>query len=156
MRLPCRELKNYWRYRDASTKRPLLEIGHDCVTEGAEDRKSIDGRVQMYDVCGPLGSQDPTLPIVFSDVVSKIQDRTSVVSQRWKKEPLIEWFRKKDATNKMYLPSRRTSTIAGVTRIAGDKRYRCLRKRTDALIMLRQLRVELSRGFRMCSGEDFG
>ena len=85
MNLPFGQLKIFWRYLDDSSKSMLLRSAEASTKEGTKEWNRIRDTVNSYEPTGPLGSQDPLLPVNVKDLESKLLGEDDKLRNLWKK-----------------------------------------------------------------------
>ena len=86
MNLPFNELKVFWNYINAESRGVLIRSAKASTEQGTKEWQRIKDTVCDYDVKGPMGSMDPTLPIDLKDLESKILREDSTLRECWKKK----------------------------------------------------------------------
>ena len=66
------ELKVFWKYIDSGSKKLLIRSAKSSTEDGAKEWEHAKKAVNNYEVRGPTGSMDPTLPIDLKDLGRKI------------------------------------------------------------------------------------
>lgn len=103
-----------------------------------------------------VGSQDPINPVDVIHLQKKLSCPNSKLASSWKKTLLYNWAKRQDKECPVYVPSRRARTLLCRTRLAGDTCTDCTRDRTNALTVLRSLRVDVKLKFSQCYGDSYG
>ena len=103
-----------------------------------------------------LGSQDPINPVDVTHLHKKLSSPNSKLATNWKKTLLYSWAKRQDKECPAYAPSRRARTLLRRTRLAGDVCTDCARDRTNALTLIRSLRVDVETKFGACYGDTYG
>ena len=73
---------------DTATRQIFLEFSRNCGNEGAVEREKLENAVDGYSISGPLGSQDPVLPVELDDLEDKLLGRGNSIRESWKKNIL--------------------------------------------------------------------
>ena len=56
-----------------------------------KEREELEKKVNSYDLTGPLGSQDPQLPVSTKLLKQKLNDPISGLAVVWKKRNIQKW-----------------------------------------------------------------
>ena len=145
--IPFGQLKVFWSYLDDTSKSMLLKFAKVSTKEGTEERHRARGDVNAYQVTGPLGSQDPSLPIDLKDLDAKMLGQDDKLRQLWKKKNIYEWAHKQGSITKPPKPSKRDASTATRVRLPGDRCPSFVAFRTHMFARMRRLRVEIRAHF---------
>ena len=147
----------FWKFADAHTKDSLISAPSKPTAHGDTDRDALTKRVCDYPLAGPLGSQDPNLPVCEKDILAKLNDPTNTLSESWEKRNIFSWSETLDKSCPMYKPSRRAvATSRLLMRLQGDACMKHSRKRIASLSELRPLRDLPKSSFGDFRGVDLG
>ena len=128
-------------------------------------------RLTQYQITGPLGSQDPLLPVDVKHLLAKLTPSAAddlnvfakmmpktktTIQQRWRKRDLAGWLNPQSDKRKHFTPGARAVATLSRIRHLGDMCIKCSRERTRSLIAMRALRVELRLRFNEVYGEGDG
>ena len=149
--MPFGQLKVFWRYLDDASKNMLLTSARASTQVGTKEWQRLRDTVNAYDITGPLGSQDPTLPINLKDLESKILGSDESLRVRWKKRNLNDWAKQQGNPAKPYKASKRAASTVARVRLPGDKCPSCVAARTKYLPKLKKLREGLRKYYDLLS-----
>ena len=113
-------------------------------------------KVNSYEPLGPLGSNDPVLPINVAHLHGRLNAESDGLSRSWKQSAVDRWFKTLDRGSDLYTPSRRSLACQSRTRSFGQKCKSCHSYRSKVLSILRPLRDEIKRMFDELFGIDYG
>ena len=150
------EAGRFWKYVDKGTKRKILNSANIATADGAVDRALLIERVRGFDLEGPLGSQDPKLPVCEADLNAKLNDPSCDLKTRWKKLNAAECSKTQDQQSAKYKPSRRAAAACKFTRLPGDLCLMHARNRLDYMGKLKAFRFEIYKSPKAFMGKDFG
>ena len=85
MRLPFNQAMKFWKYSDKETKRLFLDDDERDTAHGSGKRDELEKKANSYDLTGPLGSQDPQLPVSTKLLKQKLNDPRSGLAVAWEK-----------------------------------------------------------------------
>ena len=156
MKLPFSECHNFWRLLDDDTKQTLIKHAEKHTLEGSEERRQLELTLAEYPHSGPMGSQDPKLPVDVVHLERILSDENANLQEKWKKKNLYTWARTLDAQEKPYKPSRKATAILGRIMLPGEKCRTRTQIRTRNLRRLRQLRLEISTMYDKVNGSLYG
>ena len=151
MHMQFSELKVFWKYIDTEAKNVLIRSARSSTEKGTQEWHRVKKTVNDYDVKGPMGSMDPTLPIDLKDLEKKVLGEDSGLRDRWKKRNLYKWADSQNKQAKMQKPSKRAAATLGRTRLPGEKCIACSVKKSNAMTKLQKLRELLSQYFKLLS-----
>ena len=151
MHMQFSELKVFWKYIDTEAKNVLIRSARSSTEKGTQEWHRVKKTVNDYDVKGPMGSMDPTLPIDLEDLEKKVLGEDSTLRDRWKKRNLYKWAESQNKQVKMQKPSKRAAATLGRTRLPGEKCIACSVKKSNAMTKLQKLRGLLSEYFKLLS-----
>ena len=72
MNMQFSELKVFWKYIDTQSKNVLIQSARSSTEQGSKEWHRVKSTVNDYDVKGPMGSMDPTLPTDLKDLERKM------------------------------------------------------------------------------------
>lgn len=111
MRLPVGEAHHFRKYRDNENQQISGALAKGASISGNLARKQIKSRANEYPLVGPLGSQDPILPIDTNHLHETLNDPKSGMAEKFKKSNVYRWAKKMDAERKEYRPSKRSKWL---------------------------------------------
>ena len=85
MKMSFRNLALFWRSLSADAQRLFLEASAVSTSTVAGEQEAIRASVRNYPLCGPLGAQDPKLPINTDHLFNELSKSGSPTKERWKK-----------------------------------------------------------------------
>ena len=150
------ESGKFWKYVDDDTRTAICQSSEKSTIRGSKEWAIVKDRVDTYPLTGPLGCQDPKLPVCTRELHRELNDPSSDLQSRWKKRNLTAWAKTLDRPCPMYRLSKRAAATFRSMRVAGDQCLEHSRKRVYAMTKLKRLRVELMRAFKEDYGVDFG
>ena len=130
MKMAFKNLKKFFSYLDESSEKIFLHLGKDTEIKGMGEWGNLRRRVREYTPSGPLGSQDPILPVDVKDLHAKLNDGKSGIDKKWKKRELYKRFNTLNDTEPKFTPSRRAVETLSRIRQPGGNCLRCSRIRT--------------------------
>ena len=151
MHMQFSELKVFWKYIDTEAKQVLIRSAKSSTEKGTQEWLRVKKTVNDYDVKGPMGSMDPTLPIDLKDLEKKVLGQDSTLRDRWKKRNLYKWAESQNKQAQKYKPSKRAAATLARTRLPGEKCIACSVKRSSAMTKLQKLRGLLCEYFKLLS-----
>ena len=83
--LPFAESSRFWKFVDPQIREVLISSASKSTKDGAVERNELKSRVCGYPLVGPLGSQDPKIPVCEKDILSKLHDPSSNLKESWEK-----------------------------------------------------------------------
>ena len=149
MHMPFQQLKVFWHYLDKASRDMLLKSAKASTQVGTKEWERLKNTVNTYKPTGPMGSQDPSLPIDLKDLESKILGDDDTLRVRWKKRNLHEWARQQGKPAPPYKASKRAASTVARVRLPGDKCATCVSNRSKVLPKLKKLRDELKKYFEL-------
>ena len=129
-KMPFRALGKFHPYLDERSKKIFLQLAKDTETKGRGEWENLRRRVRDYAQSGPLGSQDPILPVDVKDLHAKLNDGESGLDKKWGKRDLHKWFNMLNDTEPKFAHSRRAVETLSRIRQPGGNCLRCSRIRT--------------------------
>ena len=149
MKLGFNELQVFWKYIDNESKNMLIRSARSSTEQGTKEWQRVKNTVTDYDVKGPMGSMDPTLPIDLGDLGNKILGQDSALRDRWKKKNIYKWAEEQNRTVRMCKPSKRAATTLARTRLPGEKCVSCNAKKLNTMARLQKLRSLLGEYYKL-------
>ena len=156
MKMSFRNLSLFWRSLSPETQKLFIEASGDSTSKAAGEREAIKKSVRSYPLCGPMGSQDPKLPIDTDHLYDELSKEGSTLKESWKKSNLTRWTKALDRESKPYVPGRKACALNNLTRLPGEHCIRCAKDKLELMETLRPLRTELKKGFVRARGKEFG
>ena len=86
MKLPFSECHNFWRLLDDGAKQTLIKHAKKHTLEGSEERRQLELALAEYPHSGPMGSQDPKLPVDVVHLERILSDENANLQEKWKKK----------------------------------------------------------------------
>ena len=109
MKMPFKKARQLWVYLDQENRNLFASLANAVTSLGRQAKKDMRKRVNNYPLTGPLGSQDPILPVCIDKLYDAMNDPKNNMPQKWKKESIYKWSLRFDKVRKPYSPSRRAS-----------------------------------------------
>ena len=134
-------------YLGDARKSVLLKSAKASTKEGTDESHRIRNDVDAYQVTGPLGSKDPTLPLDLKDLEAKLLGQDDKLRQLWLKRNIYDWSHKQGNETKPSKPSKRDAGAMSRVRLPGERCQSCLAVRTYTFARLKRLRIELRAHF---------
>ena len=106
MNLPLIQSKHLGRYLDDERQQICTSFAKSSTLYGKNRRKELKALVDNYPLCGPMGSQDPILPISINRIRIEIAAEKGNLAQKWKKEAVCNWFAKLGNERNDFKPTR--------------------------------------------------
>ena len=156
MKMSFRNLSLFWQSLSPESQKLFIEASAVTTREASGEKQSIKLAVRNYPLSGPLGSQDPKLPINPDSLYEELSKEGSRLKEHWKKKNILLRARALDKECKPFTPSRRACALNSRTRLPGEPCLRCARDKLSSMETLRNLRAELKKGFTRASGNEFG
>ena len=171
MKLSFKALKKFFPYLSEESKQFFLSLGNANALDAERQWEDLRRRLSHYPITGPLGSQDPLLPVDVKHLLSKLTlkpaDDLNVFSkmmpkmktnlqQKWRKRDLSAWFNPQSERRNLFTPGKRAAATLSRIRHLGDMCIKCSRDRTRNMAALRTLRVELRLRFKEIHGDCNG
>ena len=91
MRLPFPQGRKFWKFLDAESRSLFLEDAECDTMRGTEKRDEMEKKVNAYELTGPLGSQDPLLPVCTKMLKQRLNADNSGLAEAWKKRNIQKW-----------------------------------------------------------------
>ena len=151
MKLQFAELKVFWKYIDSESQKLLIRSAKASTQQGTEEWARVRKTVNDYEVKGPMGSMDPTLPIDLKDLESNILGEDNTLRESWKKKNIYTWADRENRQAKMHKPTKRAAATVGRTRLPGEKCISCTAAKADSMVKLQELRSLLGHHFKLLS-----
>ena len=92
MKLSFKEASFFWRCHDEHTKSYLARASKEDTTQKKKDRLKMQKKVNSHKPLGPLGSNDPVLPINEAHLHGRLNAESDGLSRAWKKSAVGRWF----------------------------------------------------------------
>ena len=149
MNLPFGQLKVYWRYLDDTSRNMLLKSAEASSREGTKEWNRIRDTVNSYEPTGPMGSQDPLLPVNTKDLESKLLGEDDKLRNLRKKTNIYDWAVEQGRVKKPFKPSKRAASTVARLRMPGERCSSCASIRAEMFGKLKSLREELRTHFEL-------
>ena len=111
MRLPVGKANHFRKYLANENQQIFGALAKGASIAGNLARKQIKARANEYPLVGPLGSQDPILPIDTKHLDETLNDHKSGMAGKFKKSNVYRWAGKMDAECKECHPSKRSKWL---------------------------------------------
>ena len=111
MKMPFKKARHLWVYLEQENRNLFASLANAVTSLGREAMKNMRKRVNNFSLTGPLGSQDPILPICVDKLHDTMNDPKNDMAKKWKKEAIYKWSLKFDKVQKPYVPSRRATVL---------------------------------------------
>ena len=105
--------------------------------------------VNDYEVKGPMGSMDPTLPIDLKHLGSRMLGEDSSMRECWEKKNLYRWAESECKQAKFRKPSKRAAATVGRTRLPVEKCMSCIAAKSKLMSRMQKLRSLLGHHFKL-------
>ena len=86
MEMSFRNLSLFWQPLSPDSQKLFIEASANTTSKAAEENESIKTAVRNYPLSGPMGSQDPKLPINTDKLYDELSNENSQLKEYWEKK----------------------------------------------------------------------
>ena len=144
MNMKFSELKVSWKYIDTESKNVLIRSARSSTEEGTKEWHRVKSSVNDYEVKGPMGSMDPTLPTDLKHLEGKMLGEDNGMRECWKKKNIYKWAENECKQVRMRKHSKRATSTLGRVGMPGGKCVSCIAKKSNLMSKLQKLRSLLA------------
>ena len=91
--MPFREGNQFWRLLGREAEKFFLEDARIDAEDAATANAAVRNKVNTYHLSGPLGSQDPRVPVNVKKLHAELNDPESSLKEQWGKKNILTWSR---------------------------------------------------------------
>ena len=110
LNLPFGKASGLWMYMESKNRGIFASLSKKSSCSGKGDIIRLKKRVDNYPLSGPLGSQDPILPICTEHLYEELNKDNGRLKELWKKDAVNKWMKQFDAETKPYKPTKRAAS----------------------------------------------